>query len=59
MTDALGQTTTYQRGAATNLVQSVTDALGRVTSYTYVRQRADGDRLTTPAVCVLENERGP
>jgi YD repeat-containing protein len=35
MTDALGQTTTYQRDATTNLIQSVTDPLGRVTSLTY------------------------
>jgi RHS repeat-associated protein len=34
-TDALGQTTTYDRDANTNLVQSVTDPLNRVTSYTY------------------------
>jgi RHS repeat-associated protein len=35
VTDALGQTTTYDRDPTTSLVQSVTDRLGRVTSYTY------------------------
>jgi RHS repeat-associated protein len=35
VTDAQGQTTTYERDATTNLLQSVTDPLNRVTSYTY------------------------
>ena len=43
VTEALAQVTTYERGEATNLVQSVTDALGRVTSVTY---DANGNVLT-------------
>ena len=43
VTDALGQTTTYDRDPATNLVQSVTDPLNRVTSYTY---DGNGNALT-------------
>ncbi len=34
-TDALGQTTTYERAPGSNLILSTTDALGRVTQYTY------------------------
>jgi RHS repeat-associated protein len=35
VTDALGQTTTYTRDAATNQILSTTDPLGRQTTYTY------------------------
>jgi len=43
VTDSLGQTTTYNRDANTNLLLSVTDPLSRVTSYTY---DANGNVLT-------------
>jgi RHS repeat-associated protein len=35
VTDALGQTTTYERDAATNLLLATIDALGRRTTYRY------------------------
>jgi YD repeat-containing protein len=43
VTDALGQTTTYDLDPSTNLLLSVTDPLNRVTSYTY---DANGNVLT-------------
>ncbi len=43
VTDALGQTTTYERDATSNLLLSVTDPLNRVTSFTY---DANGNVLT-------------
>jgi YD repeat-containing protein len=35
-TDALGQTTTYDRQASTNLLLSITDPLNRVTQFQYL-----------------------
>jgi len=43
VTDALGQTTTYEREVNTNLLLSITDPLNRVTQFSY---DANGNVLT-------------
>ncbi len=48
VTDALGQVTTYEREAGTNLLLSVTDSLNRVTRFQY-DGNGNATQITDPA----------